>query len=863
MSFKRQSSRGGSFKQRNYGDGGAAEFRRAKNLEIQGLENQLKSYTDVHGKKIDGMRRAMATTEQMENTVRSREDQLYRDKASMIKDRRDDEVRSLQIAAHNAKIEGSKWEKLSPTLSKTILDAGSMAAKRANALQTAKQTELDTPYYELTNIYTKDLLQLDLEQKQKEFKNYAEYSTAAAQINLNKAAKYTVDAQSHHAKAITADLSNIILKQKTFLEDNVQGIDLDKNWKTVDQMYDDLFSQIQDAMGWEGSAAEGVIEFRQEFKKKQNAAVRAAKHGYEYDLSEKLVDKNYLAFTKSPSAANLNNAYFVYKESRTTKGGRVGEEAGRTALFTKIAENLELPDSIIAEVLAYETPKDGQLKEGETWGDRFPKLKEMMEKARVAAKKKANTTKNIELKYADGEDLKDQQDWFHNEGEYAAGGKFEGQGYNGNKDDAVKRANIARNKGHTKTATYIESMYWTSNAEYDVQFQKDELHRLYKAGNFNELHNLLYNSPHLKDEVRNSLKAQYLPELKEWAELGHDDTEVRDLVEAELRGSLGAERVQRMKTSDIVSLEETIDIGVQTIHRYYREEKEGKTAKEAWKLATKRFSEDVNYIHKEEGKVDVKGRGLFQLTPGSDAKNHLPYFTHQQPRSEVQNYSRSIVELRTDLISGPSATAESYKEIDILTTDYRADIAAELHAGYAIEVPDIVYDISKKWKIPVHEIINSELEKGLGEGFAPLKTRMEPGYKDIILSEIENNPNYMSLAERVRSSRNYHELQGLNNFEQSGGRPNNIDPVVKAQVIETPNNAILYQALGNNPTSFALGTVFNTCQGCSFEDIGQIDNYGEIFTNLNSYTFTQAVTKGKQYGLNYNPYTQKLFHGGD
>ena len=121
----------------------------------------------------------------------------------------------------------------------------------------------------------------------------------------------------------------------------------------------------------------------------------------------------------------------------------------------------------------------------------------------------------------------------------------------------------------------------------------------------------------------------------------------------------------------------------------------------------------------------------------------------------------------------------------------------------------------------------------------------------------------MNVAERIKRANSLAELQGYNNFVQSGGLGNlqNSKPeVVNATVGAAPFKPVTTQMFRNREVADKWAEVLAGCgDGCNLGDISAISEDQTKFKltpgSITSRTLIQRIGNGQAFGITYNATT--------
>ena len=848
----RPSSRGGSFRRRDFGDLGMARQAEKDQREIDALRQQRNAYAEVHGQNISEMQSVHNLEEQNRAEIHefemSKIDQ--RQKATAIRGQR--EVEALRGKAAEFGRRSRMWQQFTPTLAKTLSDTAQTFYQKAEdkyLAQVQNEQLASTAYYsgvanEAVELADEDALKL---------------AEDAARRNDQRLANFSV---RHSPKARTAADNNEAARHMHLFDDEIQihlGQIEGLNGDNFRQHAQEYVANVIKLNGWQNSLAPKVIEWRSMANQKIAAMERKMM------LTDRQVESssNYnqrlnIAKKQGITQENVDAAVRVAALIPKDNFGRTTKAEAATKFFTDLASDLSVPIEDIYEGLDMLTPEEGRDKKHPTYALRMQGLREAVDDARAEAEDEYVKDKERKLKFQDEKEKEQQKDWLNNTGIYAQGGEKEGQGWDGTKDQRENMYNWAKQKGLKKTASFIESYAPFDESTYIVGLQTDMIKDVYDQGRWTEALDLIDNAPYLTTEDRNKLKNSF-PEIRLLNRAGQTDEKIESTLDGYLRKALGKEFTGIGEGGiqvKVPSLEPTTlkakNFLLEKFKFYASQGPE--TNGNLRKAYDNALADTVDHIE--------KGRTWAEIEPASQSNNQTAGFKMQLPTGDRNEWRTEDAKIQLD--SDPMA----FETVEIIPTKKLAQVAQAIKSGEPVRIPQWIHDAAIKAKVSTAEFINAqfELERTSEQGTKiAFSQRMNPSAKDMALAGVPTG--YLNVADRIKHAHTLVEIQALNDYHQSGGRtPDKVDPAVLNGVSNPQLKATTSSVIPNSETAQLWTEVMGMFPDASLGDVLLFSpDYTEFAVNSQSITYKRLMeavaSPDFDLGITYNPITQKFLTG--
>tara|TARA_R100000781_G_scaffold13946_2_gene11881 strand:+ start:1879 stop:4473 length:2595 start_codon:yes stop_codon:yes gene_type:complete len=851
----RSSARGGSFRNRSAGDSGLAKERERTQQVVSGLKEQRNAYSKIHGDNIAGLERVNNLEEENRADIKSFENKKFEVRRQAIKERQRTEYNRDMAKAKQYEQQSKFWAGLSKTLGQSLADVAGgikqgIEVKQASA---AQQTRGRAAVAE-EKIFQKLLDDGDLDAYFDAMDAFKRGNVEEALYFAETSPKATVGSQTIWAarrlKTIDIDIAEYF---KNITENG--GI---VNALTVEKHGERYRGFVLAANGWTNSKNEAVGKWNEAFTAKLKALKKHYRDEARKTKFKELTGDAQQLLKAQQTPENFTRLVKLFSmSSDDTTGLPVGMGASIDASVQFMAENLEFPEEIAKEILNSPTPEEGRQKPDETYLSRRSDLWEKYKAWRTEAKKKATQVEETNRKYTDSKESQNIKHWFAGTGKFAEGGELDGQGWDGSTESRTERYTWAKTNGLTKTAALIEAYAPYDETVYTKGLQVEYAAQLHEAGDWDEAYEFIENVPGWTNEDRREAKAKF-PELRQLALAGSSVKKIDEEIETRLRVALGKE-YQGPQRLTPASLQQTVVNGRVYFVNQFKLHSKNKTKDSAGYAASLELAwkDTKGMIEFKDG--DQRGQGWAQIELASDSESGQINFPMAEHRLDPDGWTTTQAEELLKSSADPWGTEE------ILATKAVNRLAIQLNNGEPIRVPEIAREYSIAKKIPIHELINGQLSQtrtSKGGVKITWSQRMKPGARDIVLAGADL-PGYLNVAERIKRANSLAELQGYNNFVQSGGLGNlkNSKPeVVNATVGAAPFKPVTAKMFRNREVADKWAEVLSGCgDGCNLGDISHISADETKFKltpgSITSRTLIQRIGSGQAYGITYNSIT--------
>ncbi len=851
----RSSARGGSFRNRSAGDSGLEQERQKTRQVVSGLKEQRNAYSKVYGDDIAGLERVNNLEEENRAEIKSFENKKLEVRRQAIKERQRTEYNRDMAKAKQYEQQSKFWSGLSKTLGQSLADVAGGIKQGIEAKQARiAQNERDTASVVREQIFKKLLNDGDLDAYNDALEAFKDGNVELTQYYLENSPKATAGSQtvwaSRRLQTIDSDIADYL---KSVTENG--GI---VNALTLDEHLERYRGFVLAANGWTNSNNEEVGKWRDAFTSKKIALKKHYRDKARKEKWTEITSKNQQLLKADLTGENFTRLVRQYAFTADETTGLPVGLGGSIEISTQfLAEDLDIPEEVAKQILNSPTPPEGKQKADETYLSRRPDLWEKYKEWRTEAKKKATQAEETNRKYKDLEESEKIKHWFGHTGKFAEGGELAGQGWDGNTESRKERYTWAKTNGLTKTAALIEAYAPYDETVYTKGLQVEYAAQLHEAGDWDEAYEFIENVPGWTNEDRREAKAKF-PELRQLSLAGSSVKKIDEEIENRLRVALGKE-YQGPQRLTPASLPQTVINGRVYLVNQFKLHSKNKTKDAAGYAASLELAwkDTKGMIEFKDG--DQIGQGFAQIELASDSESNQINFPMAEHRSDPDGWTTPQAE---ELLK---SSADPWGKEEILSTKSLNRLAIQLNNEEPIRVPEIVKEYSIKHNIPISELMNSQLSqtrKSKGGVDITWDQRMKPGARDIALAAADM-PGYLNVAERIKRANSLAEIQGLNNFAQSGGLANlqNSKPeVVNATVGAAPFKPVTTQMFRNREVADKWAEVLAGCgDGCNLGDISAINEDQTKFKltpgSITSRTLIQRIGNGQAYGITYNATT--------
>ena len=851
----RSSARGGSFRNRSAGDSGLDQERQKTRQVVSGLKEQRNAYSKIHGDKIAGLERVNNLEEENRAEIQTLENKKWETRRQAIEVRKRTEYNRDMAKAKQYEQQSKFWSGLSKTLGQSLADVAGgikqgIEAKQASA---AQQTR-DRAAVVTEQLFQKLLDDGDLDAYYDALEAFKSGNVEEALYFAETSPKATAGSQTVWAarrlKTVDTDIADY-LKNVTQNGGTVNAL-------TIEEHLERYRGFVLAANGWTNSKNAEVGKWNEAFTAKKIALKKHYRDEARKTKFKELTGNAQQLFLAQKTPENFTRLVKLFSmSSDDTTGLPVGMGASIDASVQFMAENLEFPEEIAKQILNSPTPEEGRQKPDETYLSRRPDLWEKYKEWRTEAKKKATQAEETNRKYKDLEESNNIKHWFGHTGKFAEGGELAGQGWDGNTESRKERYTWAKTNGLTKTAALIEAYAPYDETVYTKGLQVEYAAQLHEAGDWDEAYEFIENVPGWTNEDRREAKAKF-PELRQLALAGSSVKNIDEEIENRLRVSLGKE-YQGPQRLTPASLPQTVINGRVYLVNQFKLHSKNQTKDAAGYAASLELAWKDTKAMIEFKDGEQRGQGFAQIELASDSDSNQINFPMAEHRSDPDGWTTPQAE---ELLK---SSADPWGKEEILSTKSLNRLAIQLNNEEPIRVPEIVKEYSIKHNIPISELMNSQLSqtrKSKGGVDITWDQRMKPGARDIALAAADM-PGYLNVAERIKRANSLAEIQGYNNFVQSGGLGNlqNSKPeVVNATVGAAPFKPVTTQMFRNREVADKWAEVLAGCgDGCNLGDISAISEDQTKFKltpgSITSRTLIQRIGNGQAYGITYNATT--------
>ncbi len=851
----RSSARGGSFRNRSAGDSGLDQERQKTRQVVSGLKEQRNAYSKIHGDKIAGLERVNNLEEENKAEIKSFENKKFEVRRQAIKERQRTEYNRDMAKAKQYEQQSKFWSGLSKTLATGLADvAGGIKQGIETKQARIAQSERDTASVVREKLFKKLLDDGDLDAYNDAIQAFKDGNVELSQYHLENSPKATAGSQTIWAarrlKTIDTDIADY-LKSVTENGGTVNAL-------TIDEHLERYRGFVLSANGWTNSNNEEVGKWRDAFTSKKIALKKHYRDKARKEKWTEITSKNQQLLKADLTGENFTRLVRQYSFTADETTGLPVGLGGSIEISTQfLAEDLDIPEEVAKQILNSPTPPEGKQKADETYLSRRPDLWEKYKEWRTEAKKKATQVEETNRKYKDLQESNNIKHWFASTGKFAEGGELAGQGWDATTESREERYTWAKTNGLTKTAALIESYAPYDETVYTKGLQVEYAAQLHEAGDWDEAYEFIENVPGWTNEDRREAKAKF-PELRQLALAGSSVKNIDEEIENRLRVSLGKE-YQGPQRLTPASLPQTVINGRVYLVNQFKLHSKNKTKDAAGYAASLELAwkDTKGMIEFKDG--DQIGQGFAQIELASDSESNQINFPMAEHRSDPDGWTTPQAE---ELLK---SSADPWGKEEILSTKSLNRLAIQLNNEEPIRVPEIVKEYSIKHNIPISELMNSQLSqtrKSKGGVDITWDQRMKPGARDIALAAADM-PGYLNVAERIKRANSLAEIQGYNNFVQSGGLGNlqNSKPeVVNATVGAAPFKPVTTQMFRNREVADKWAEVLSGCGGgCNLGDISAISEDQTKFKltpgSITSRTLIQRIGNGQAYGITYNATT--------
>ena len=779
-----------TFKTRNQGDGGLSQIRQRDAQVVQGMENLRNQTEEIGTTQIAAMRRVnQAQIQNREDIKATIEDKSYQLRREAISRNRDREYQALMQRSNEAGREAKTWEKLTPTLASSFKGLADSYYEQAENNRINQAHEDQTETSKLFATINNEALKFS------EIDALADANIALAKNgNLGEGLWITggspwlsVGRHDVHARRETSNLPAYWQSYQNSLQRD--GVVVDST--NIGKHVDNFRALILKINGWENTKSQGVQELNEAITQLKTSKIRNSvnsENEIEGSRQYKFAYENVTSTNLSEHGISslIQRKMLVLNEGKLPNMG----EAIQLVFVEDLAKDLSVPIEDIYAALDFLTPEKGRQEKYPTYNKRNANLRALVRKARAEVSQEAVNLAKNEEEFKDLRETKRLKSWLDHTGDYAPGGKLEGQGWDGTSKARLDMYNWAKQNNLPDTATFLESYAPFDETNYRKGLQLEYIGQLVDSGDWQQALELIENSPLLTTEDRNKAKIQYLPVLQHLATAGTSEEKIEDTLESLLLTRIGGTYVGSEGKTNIPSLEGAIGGGkTYLMERFKHHDLLQPDTEEGYRKALELAWSDTKKMI-NEGK-----EGFAQITEGIDAaESDISYFTKYQPlvnKKAIRDDEKFQKLITNNPIiidkDGSIKTLGAWEQEEILTTEYLYDIAAELKEGRAIVVPGIVLKESIRTGIPVDILINAQLGqtrkyKGKQGSFGAL---MKPGPRDIALQGVSIYPGYLNVKDRIAHANGLFEIQRLTAFVETSGNANinNRDPLVNQATV--------------------------------------------------------------------------------
>ena len=851
----RSSARGGSFRNRSAGDSGLEQERQKTRQVVSGLKEQRNAYSKVYGDNIAGLERVNNLEEENRAEIKSFENKKFEVRRQAIKERQRTEYNRDMAKAKQYEQQSKFWSGLSKTLATGLADVAGGIKQGIEAKQARiAQNERDTASVVREKLFKKLLDDGDLDAYNDALQAFKDGNVELTQYHLENSPKATAGSQTIWAarrlKTIDTDIADY-LKSVTENGGTVNAL-------TIDEHLERYRGFVLAANGWTNSNNEEVGKWRDAFTSKKIALKKHYRDKARKEKWTEITSKNQQLLKADLTGENFTRLVRQYAFTADETTGLPVGLGGSIEISTQfLAEDLDIPDEVAKQILNSPTPPEGKQKADETYLSRRPDLWEKYKTWRTEAKKKATQAEETNRKYTDLKESQNIKHWLASTGKFAEGGELAGQGWDGTTETRDERYTWAKTNGLTKTAALIEAYAPYDETVYTKGLQVEYAAQLHEAGDWDEAYEFIENVPGWTNEDRREAKAKF-PELRQLALAGSSVKKIDEEIETRLRVSLGKE-YQGPQRLTPASLPQTVINGRVYLVNQFKLHSKNQTKDAAGYAASLELAWKDTKAMIEFKDGEQRGQGFAQIELASDSESNQINFPMAEHRSDPDGWTTTQAE---ELLK---SSADPWGKEEILSTKALNRLAIQLNNGEPIRVPEIVKEYSIKHNIPISELMNaqlSQIRKSKGGVDITWDQRMKPGARDIALAAADI-PGYLNVAERIKRANSLAELQGYNNFVQSGGLGNlqNSKPeVVNATVGAAPFKPVTTQMFRNREVADKWAEVLAGCgNGCNLGDISAISEDQTKFKltpgSITSRTLIQRIGNGQAFGITYNATT--------
>tara|TARA_B100000131_G_scaffold47921_1_gene42536 strand:+ start:4499 stop:7087 length:2589 start_codon:yes stop_codon:yes gene_type:complete len=797
----RSSSRGGSYKRRSFGDGGAAQRQKQTSTKIAALRDQSNKYQQVNEAYLGDVKQVHQLEAQNKAELKQHEDKKWnlRKNAKITRNQRD--IEQLKGKAAEYGKAAQFWADWTPTLAKGLSDiaveTNLLAERRIKADLQARnllpKTEASEIIKEGLEAAEEDALD-SAEEIQLVYKNNQKLPLRYLGLSPKHSTAYQEIFAEKQIKNIEREVSELIHKHETDPE-KPTPITSDN----IDELRTVYIQQVLETYGWENSVAPNVVKLQK------------AMHSHFDSLKRQMIRTE----DDRTSRDQFNTMYQLAKANNTWDQATVDSLARRWKFIRKedgtfpntaeayrgflgeMAKDVNIPFERIEEILDLNTLPGGFIKKFPTIGKRDAGIREFLVSERAAAEKKVVTALKNKKDFEEAQETKRIIDLLSHTGEYAPNGSKANQAWDGTEGSRLKLYQWAKTQGYSKLANLIDSYSAYDEAKYKKGLQLQQVEQLFDSGNWEEALNMLENTPGFTDDDRKKAKAAYTEIFQSLAKSGTNEKSIDDQLEKRLKQALGKEYVNTSRDK-IPSLEGTIQKGrvhlLERYQHYLNQVPPNNRTKQTYKSALEDAWKDVKET------IDAKRDYAF-IETGLESASGFANFPASEPRPDEETWATRA---NIRLVEKNKAAWETDK---ILTMEAKQRIAEDIEAGLPVRVPLWMQEWSKRNGVPLSTMINNQLAlEDVTKGGTKVKfsQQIQVTPADYALAGVP--PGYLNVANRIKYAQSTDEIQRLSNYSVTGRRPENVDPVVN-NVISNQLVPLIESRMNNKAGARTLATV--------------------------------------------------------